>query len=126
VLDEKVKGPSGQPIPVILMANKTDLLKSAAEAFEVGANVEKVCSEEGFASWFVVSAKENKNVKEGVGSLLWHVLDSLNSKEKGSPGMQQAFGKAAEMFAEGAGSFQLPTTFDDQGAACGSKQKGCC
>merc|ERR1711865_592251 len=126
VLDEKVKGPNGESIPVILMANKTDLLKSAAEAFEVGANVEKVCSEEGFASWFVVSAKANKNVKEGVGSLLWHVLDSLKQKEVTSPGMQKAFGKAAEIFAEGSGAFQLPTSFDDQGAACSSKKNGCC
>lgn len=32
----------GSPIPVVLIANKTDLLQSGTESFETGARIEKV------------------------------------------------------------------------------------
>ena len=77
VLDEKVRLPTGEPIPIILIANKTDLLTTGTESFETGARIEKVCSENGFRDWFIASAKEGSNVTEAVDSLIGQMMTNF-------------------------------------------------
>ena len=89
VLDDKVRLPSGAPIPVVLIANKTDLLKSGTESFNTGIAMQKVCTENGFDDVFVASAKENTNISEAVGSLLDKMMlnyreQAISSKPTGS------------------------------------------
>ncbi len=61
-------------IPVILVANKSDLLQGGTKSFATGARVAKLAQDCGFAGWFVASAKENANITLGVEFLLNEVL----------------------------------------------------
>ncbi|ELR24994.1 lightoid family protein [Acanthamoeba castellanii str. Neff] len=66
-----------QPIPVVLLANKCDLVKNPCNE-EV---MNEYCREHGFAAWFTTSAKENVNVDEAVTALV-----SAISKRTGGTG----------------------------------------
>jgi small GTP-binding protein len=56
---------TGKPnkIPVVLVANKCDLLNDVASSFVAGAKMEAACRQHGFAGWFVSSAKSGENVE---------------------------------------------------------------
>lgn len=81
VLDEKVRLPSGGNIPVVLIANKTDLLQSGTESFETGARIERTSSENKFVDWFTASAKEDTNVQEAVHSLIEKMIDNHKARQ---------------------------------------------
>lgn len=68
-LDEKMST-EGAEIPCILLANKCDQLKGVQEALEIGARIENICSELGFAKWFITSAKSNENITDAMTFLL--------------------------------------------------------
>ena len=55
---------NGRPIkvPVVLVANKCDLLQDVASSFVAGAKMEQACRQHGFVGWFVTSAKSGSNV----------------------------------------------------------------
>jgi Ras-related protein Rab-32 len=57
---------SGGPLPVVLLANKCDLLTDVQQSFIAGAQMEKVCRDHNFAAWFVTSAKDGSNVDEAI------------------------------------------------------------
>lgn len=70
-LDEKTTLPNGNPIPAVLMVNKTD------NAGPVDSTkLDAFCAKFGFAQWFETSAKEgsSKGITEGIYSLLNAVL----------------------------------------------------
>jgi len=67
-LDEKMSTEGA--IPCILLANKCDQLKGVQEALEIGARIENLCSELGFAKWFITSAKSNENITDAMTFLL--------------------------------------------------------
>ena len=54
----------GRPvkIPVLLVANKCDLLTDVTSSFVAGAKMEAACRQHGFAGWFVSSAKNGANI----------------------------------------------------------------
>ena len=52
-------------IPVVLFANKSDLLEGTTESFLAGAKMESVCRDLGIVAWFVTSAKDGDNVEQG-------------------------------------------------------------
>lgn len=60
---------TGQKIPVIFIANKSDLLENTQAAFVAGARMEKACQEHNFSGWFVTSAKEDENIGEAMNFL---------------------------------------------------------
>jgi len=68
-LDEKMST-EGAEIPCILLANKCDQLKGVQEAMEIGARIENICSELGFAKWFITSAKSNENITDAMTFLI--------------------------------------------------------
>jgi len=76
VLDEKVFLPNGKNVPVVLIANKTDLLQGGTESFETGARIEKAFTENKFVDWYVASAKEDSNITEAVESLTAKILQN--------------------------------------------------
>jgi len=68
-IDQKVTLPNGDPLPVVLVANKIDLVKNPCNE-ELMNNF---CKEYGFIEWFGTSAKENLNISESLNSLVKRV-----------------------------------------------------
>ncbi len=62
--------PNGDPLPVVLLANKCDLVKTPLSE-EV---MNEYCKENGFLAWFATSAKENINIDEGINFLVENIL----------------------------------------------------
>ncbi|KAI9234207.1 MAG: P-loop containing nucleoside triphosphate hydrolase protein [Podila humilis] len=75
-LDSKVSLPSawgGGPIPVVLLANKTDLQDETSTSLDP-AEMEKFCEEHGFFKWFGTSAKDNNNIEDAAKFLLTEIM----------------------------------------------------
>ncbi|KAG0358306.1 rab32, member RAS oncoprotein [Podila minutissima] len=75
-LDSKVSLPQawgGGPIPVVLLANKTDLQDEASTSLDP-AEMEKFCEEHGFLKWFATSAKDNNNIEDAARFLLTEIM----------------------------------------------------
>jgi len=68
-IDAKVALPDGTPIPVVLLANKCDLVKQLP-------NYDDFCREYGFLKWFATSAKENVGIDEASRFLIQTILES--------------------------------------------------
>eukprot|EP01087_Luapelamoeba_hula_P025040 TRINITY_DN974_c0_g1_i1.p1 TRINITY_DN974_c0_g1~~TRINITY_DN974_c0_g1_i1.p1 ORF type:complete len:226 (-),score=37.42 TRINITY_DN974_c0_g1_i1:151-780(-) len=75
-MDAKVTLQEDKPIPVVLLANKCDLVKTPCNK-EV---MDEYCKENGFVSWFATSAKENTNVDEAVASLIETILQRVGHR----------------------------------------------
>jgi len=76
-LDEKVALPEvlgGGPIPVVLLANKCDLL-TEDKIRKAESDLNKFCEVHGFCKWFYTSAKENKNIDEAARHLASEILE---------------------------------------------------
>jgi Ras-related protein Rab-32 len=97
---QKVRLPNGDPLPVILLANKCDMVKTALNE-EV---MDQYCKENGFISWFATSAKENVNIDESVACIVNHVL------KKDEQGTKDA--------ADGFALHETPTTRTNSGGCC--------
>ncbi|KAJ5072555.1 ras-related protein rab-32 [Anaeramoeba ignava] len=79
-IDSKVVLPNKDPIPIVLLANKVDLLNSEVPSEEL----EKFCQEMGFVTWFATSAKENTNIEEAMKYLLEKIISFELEKPKTS------------------------------------------
>lgn len=64
-------------LPIVLFANKTDLLTSVSEAFQAGAAVERVCTELGFTNWWSTSAFSGSGVSDGFKALVRQVIEVI-------------------------------------------------
>jgi len=69
-IDKKVFLPNGDPIPVVLLGNKCDLLPSG----KFIADLDKFCKQYGFSKWFLTSAKENIQIEDAASFLLDNIL----------------------------------------------------
>jgi len=76
-MDAKVTLAEDKPIPVVLLANKCDLVKTPCNK-EV---MDEYCKEHGFVAWFATSAKENVNVDAAVDCLIENILKRVGHKE---------------------------------------------
>eukprot|EP01138_Halocafeteria_seosinensis_P012451 gb/GECG01012723.1/.p1 GENE.gb/GECG01012723.1/~~gb/GECG01012723.1/.p1 ORF type:complete len:213 (+),score=35.34 gb/GECG01012723.1/:1-639(+) len=68
-IDSKVKLPNGEPLPVMLLANKCDK--------EVEVNKDEInqfCEKHGFVGWYETSAKTNHNIEESINGLVKSIL----------------------------------------------------
>jgi len=72
-VDEKVRLPNGDPIPVILVANKADLVNVPLN----DRIMDEFCKENGFVSWVVTSAKKDINISGTMVSITQHVISRL-------------------------------------------------
>jgi small GTP-binding protein len=62
---------SGNPgMPVVLFANKSDLLADATSAFKTGATMERMCRDMDFLGWWITSAKTGESLDEGFYAML--------------------------------------------------------
>eukprot|EP00771_Trimastix_marina_P002619 gnl/Trimastix_PCT/3760.p1 GENE.gnl/Trimastix_PCT/3760~~gnl/Trimastix_PCT/3760.p1 ORF type:complete len:207 (+),score=19.08 gnl/Trimastix_PCT/3760:70-690(+) len=69
-IDQEGILPTKEPIPSILLANKTDLGPQLPD------DMTGFCEQHGFLTWFATSAKENTNVTPAIHYLLSHLLQS--------------------------------------------------
>ena len=73
-LDEKVTlGPDDRPIPVVLLANKSDLPRDASLMSQ--AQIDKYC-EKGFIGCYETSAKNNANIEKAAKALVAKILEN--------------------------------------------------
>ncbi|KAF9434800.1 rab32, member RAS oncoprotein [Entomortierella beljakovae] len=73
-LDSKVSLPGGEPIPVVLLANKIDLQEGGAAGLD-SDQMDKFCEENGFLKWFGTSAKDNSNIEDATRFLLEEIMN---------------------------------------------------
>ena len=78
-LDSKVSLPDGAPVPVVLLANKSDCKKEGPAANP--KLLDSFCAEAGFSGWYYTSAKENQNVEESARFLISRILQSRKAFE---------------------------------------------
>lgn len=74
-LDSKLTLPSGEPVPCLLLANKSDLSPWAVSRDQI----DRFSKENGFTGWTETSVKENKNINEAMRVLVEKMMN--NSKE---------------------------------------------
>eukprot|EP01126_Amoeba_proteus_P055233 TRINITY_DN6842_c0_g1_i3.p1 TRINITY_DN6842_c0_g1~~TRINITY_DN6842_c0_g1_i3.p1 ORF type:complete len:237 (+),score=46.02 TRINITY_DN6842_c0_g1_i3:74-712(+) len=78
-IDSKVTIPgTDDPIPVILLANKIDLVSQEGDRKgwgKSGAELDAFCNEHGFLSWFETSAKDNLNIEAASNALMRALLE---------------------------------------------------
>lgn len=72
-LDSKVLAQDGQPIPCVLIGNKSDQ-KSLNEIEAEASYMRDYCRDRGFAGWFATSAKVGHNVETACQFLVEKVL----------------------------------------------------
>jgi hypothetical protein len=108
--------PNGQPLPVILLANKADLPDSQFDK----AQLDAFCKEHGFICWMETSAKANLNIEEAVKGLVTNILSHTDAFEA------HRLKKASEAASQGAaGASTISLAGDDKkGGKAG--QGGCC
>ena len=71
-IDDKVRLPSGDPIPVVMLANKCDLGLQVKDA-----ELDRFCRENEFHAWFPSSAKEGTNLDAAVAMLADKAIANL-------------------------------------------------
>ena len=76
-IDNKVLLPNGSALPVVLLANKSDLPDTRVNKEELDA----FCKEHGFIGWFETSAKTNHNIEESVRGLVTNILSQPDAVE---------------------------------------------
>ena len=64
----------GLNVPVILIANKIDLLDNSKQTFLFGAKVQALSQKMNFDAWYVGSAKQDCNISEAIGFLVDRML----------------------------------------------------
>ncbi|KAI8374134.1 P-loop containing nucleoside triphosphate hydrolase protein [Radiomyces spectabilis] len=77
-IDTKVTLPEawgGGKIPVVLLANKSDLVQEGHGQHVNAAEMDSFCKDLGFIKWFETSAKDNINIEEAARHLITAILN---------------------------------------------------
>ncbi|XP_033104912.1 ras-related protein Rab-32B-like [Anneissia japonica] len=73
-VNQKVMLANEQPVPILLIANKSDLLTNSLDE----ASLDTFCKQHNFIGWYTTSAKDNKNIDQAMHFLVETIL-SLTS-----------------------------------------------
>lgn len=80
-IDAKVHLPNSEdkPIPVILLANKIDLIDEDDENgwMKTDEEMDAFCRDHGFVTWFNISARNNLNIGSAVNKLVEVILEKV-------------------------------------------------
>eukprot|EP01114_Cavostelium_apophysatum_P004817 TRINITY_DN1520_c0_g1_i1.p1 TRINITY_DN1520_c0_g1~~TRINITY_DN1520_c0_g1_i1.p1 ORF type:complete len:297 (+),score=76.99 TRINITY_DN1520_c0_g1_i1:229-1119(+) len=68
-IDSKVTLPDGRVIPVVLLANKCDLIDKKVD-------LDQFCETHGFQKWFLTSAKDDIGINDAARSLVQMILEN--------------------------------------------------
>ncbi|KAJ3432776.1 ras-related protein rab-32 [Anaeramoeba flamelloides] len=86
-VDQKVRTKDDKPIPVVLVANKIDLVNEKEGWGKTEEEMNNFCKEHGFIGWFATSAKENKNIGKATRFLVDHILkNDIKHAQNGGDG----------------------------------------
>lgn len=95
-------------LPVVLLANKCDLLQDASHAFKFGAIMERLCVELGFLSWWTCSARTGEALNEAFQSLLREVvLQDFEREARDASGTSIDSSSSGKVNAADNGAFRL-------------------
>lgn len=72
-IDSKVFLPNGDPIPVVLIANKCDLAKEGL--VKNAQQMDKYCGDKGFVGWYETSAKDGTGIEEAAIALVRKIIE---------------------------------------------------
>lgn len=111
-------------LPVIIMANKCDLLASTYQAFAAGARMQQLCAEKNFQGWFIGSAKEDANVSKAFEFLVRCVI---TQKLKQSDDLATSSNDGSNsLVKEADGTVKLANGFEPVGGRPASMDAACC
>jgi len=86
-IDSKVTlPPDDRPIPVVLLANKCDLLPNSANNntggtfFKTKTEMDQYCEENNYIGWFETSAKKDVNIEQAANFLVKRLIEDQLSK----------------------------------------------
>jgi len=74
-IDVKVRLPNGNPLPIVLLANKYDLVVNG-EGIVSKEELDKFCNEQGILAWFATSAKDDLGITDAANRLIKTVIES--------------------------------------------------
>ncbi|KAK2954672.1 putative Ypt/Rab-type GTPase ypt7 [Blattamonas nauphoetae] len=79
-IDSKVRLPDANesPLPVILLANKCDLVKNSINPTQL----DLFCKENGFVKWFETSAKDGTHVEDAANFLVKQILETDSNPQQ--------------------------------------------
>ncbi|KAL0212973.1 hypothetical protein RCL1_006599 [Eukaryota sp. TZLM3-RCL] len=80
-IDAKVCLPNDEPIPVVLLANKADLVKQNLDKSRMDA----FCKEHNFIGWFATSAREDIGINEACSYLVDRIRENDKKDQDDSP-----------------------------------------
>lgn len=81
---DKLDLDTGSSIPILLLANKTDLLKEKAACVE-DAELEQYVAANGLIGSYKTSAKENESISDAMKFLVSHLRDADRSRNAANP-----------------------------------------
>jgi len=82
-VDKKVFLPNGESIPVVLFANKWDLIQEDESARVLSdAHLEVFCRKHSFVGWFSTSAKSGLNIRKGMNYMISKIVENKREMEK--------------------------------------------
>jgi len=111
-IDDKVKLPhDNEPIPMVLLANKCDLVERKIINAE---RLDKWCDECGFVGWEETSAKDNINIDKAVSFLICQIFDRIKDEPVDLPStMDKPSGKGTiKLDATSGGTSPAPAPSD--------------
>eukprot|EP01125_Pyxidicula_operculata_P005590 TRINITY_DN1963_c0_g1_i1.p1 TRINITY_DN1963_c0_g1~~TRINITY_DN1963_c0_g1_i1.p1 ORF type:complete len:219 (-),score=50.07 TRINITY_DN1963_c0_g1_i1:189-845(-) len=85
-IDAKVTLPgTNDPIPVVLLANKIDIVDDQTGWGKSKEEMDKFCQENGFVDWFATSAKEDIDIDKAAQKLVESILSKVSTEEPAPP-----------------------------------------
>merc|ERR1712154_548999 len=76
-VDDKVFLRNGDNIPVVLFANKWDLIEENPKKQQYSdKELDEFCHENSFIGWFSMSAKNGMNVKKGINDIISQIVEN--------------------------------------------------
>ena len=69
-------------LPVMFIANKSDLFENSNDAFEAGARMQALCNKHKFSGWFATSCKEGTNIDMCMNTLTNHMMKKREERKK--------------------------------------------
>lgn len=70
----------GEPVPVVMVANKSDLLDDVVNALTIGVNMQKCVAKNGILEWFRASAKSGDSVDDAFQCLIDKMVANHRAK----------------------------------------------
>lgn len=72
----------GETIPVVMIANKSDLLLDPMRALNLGVNMQKCVTQNGIVEWFRASAKSGESVREAFDCLIDRMVANHRTEQR--------------------------------------------